>query len=155
MLHICPETNGVEEKSSHIPLYFQTLSLHLLNERLHTVFLDLLFSVQTKLLLYFKFYRKTVGIPSCLTRYHVTLHCTVSGDHVLDNTGQYMTDMRLAVCSWRSVIECVSRSLLYDFPYFFRKYGSLSRILLLLFSRSTKLRFVSTFWYKVFSSFMF
>ena len=48
-----------------------------------------------------------------------------------------MADMRLAVCCWRSVIECVGRRLLYGFPYFFQKYGFLSRILL-LFSRDLR-----------------
>ena len=60
-----------------------------------------------------------MGIPSSLTRNHVTLHCAVSWNHILDNTCQHMADMRLAVCCWRSVIECVSRAFFTVFHTFF------------------------------------
>ena len=83
----------------HIPIFT------FINKRNQTVFLYLLLTIQAKQLLYFKLYRETMGIPACLTRNHAALHCAVSGDHVFDDTGQYVADMRLAVGSWRSVIK--------------------------------------------------
>ena len=44
--------------------------------------------------------------------YDVTLHGPVSRNHILDNTGQYMTDVRLAICGRRSVVEHVIGSTL-------------------------------------------
>ena len=57
-----------------------------------------------------KLYRKSVGIPSGLTRNHIALHGAVSRDHILDNTGKYVSDMRFSVCGRRSVIEYVRGS---------------------------------------------
>ncbi len=51
-----------------------------------------------------------MGIPACLTRYHIPLHSTVSRDHIFNDTGQDMSDMRLAVCGWRAIIKCISRT---------------------------------------------
>ena len=47
-------------------------------------------------------------IPSSLTRNHITLHCSVSWNHILNNSCKYMSNMWLTISSWRSVIECVS-----------------------------------------------
>ena len=53
-----------------------------------------------------------MGIPAGLTGYHISLHGTVSGDHILNNTGQHMSDVRLTICSRRSVIKGIGRSFL-------------------------------------------
>ena len=51
-------------------------------------------------------------IPSGFTRHIFSLHCLKSRDHILDRTRLHMTDMRLAVGGWWSVIERVSLALL-------------------------------------------
>ena len=48
-----------------------------------------------------------MGIPSGLSGNHISLHGPVSGDHVLDDTGQHMADVGLAVGCGRSVVEYV------------------------------------------------
>ena len=106
IIHISPETNGAGEILPH-SFVFPDALFTFLDERLNTVLLDLLFSVETKKLLDLKLYRKSVGIPSSLTRNHIALHGAVSRDHILDDTGKYVSDMRLAVCGRRSVIKYV------------------------------------------------
>ena len=72
----------------------------------------LILSIQSKKFLHFDFYRKTVGIPACLTRNIFALHRLISRNHILNNTCQNVSDMWLSVCSWWSVIEGVSLSFL-------------------------------------------
>ena len=109
VIHISPETNGAGEILPHSFVFPDTL-FTFLDERLNTVLLDLLFSVESKKLLNLKLYRKSVGIPTGLTRNHIPLHGAVSRDHILDNTGKYVSDMRFSVCGRRSVIEYVRGS---------------------------------------------
>ena len=111
MFHICPESNGSGEIFPHA-LIFPYRFFTFFDERLHTVLFDLLFSIQPKHLFHFKLNRQSVGIPSCLTRYIIALHGLVTRDHILDDTGQYMSDMRFSVCGRRSVIKSISRSFL-------------------------------------------
>jgi len=66
--------------------------------------------VQTQKLFYFQLNGKTMGIPSGFTRNHISFHGAITGDHILNDTGLHMSDMRLSVCSRRSVIECVGLS---------------------------------------------
>ena len=46
-----------------------------------------------------------MSVPASLTRYLIAFHSTVSWYHILDSTSENVTDMRLAVSRWRSVIE--------------------------------------------------
>ena len=84
----------------------------MLNKRLKSVLLNLFFSVKTEFLLYFKFNRKSVSIPSCLSRHHISLHGTVSRNHIFYNTCKHMSDMRLSVSRRRSVIKCIGFAVL-------------------------------------------
>ena len=61
-----------------------------------------------------------MGIPSRFTGYILSLHGLVSGNHVLDHTGQHMTDMRLAVCSRRSIVKSIGLALLTIFHGFLK-----------------------------------
>ena len=45
--------------------------------------------------------------PAGLADDMAALHRTVTRHHILDNTGQDMTDVRLAVGCGRSVIKCI------------------------------------------------
>src|SRR5699024_3481069 len=110
MFHICPETNCSGEIFPHSFIFPDTL-FTFVDERDESVLFDLFFSVQTKKLLYLEFYRKTMGIPSCLSRHHFSFHRLVSRDHIFDDTCQYVSDMRFSICSRRSVIECVRLTL--------------------------------------------
>ena len=69
------------------------------------------FPSRPKHLFHFELDRKSVGIPSSLTRNILALHGLITRDHILDGTCLYMTDMRLAVGCWRSIIKGVSLSL--------------------------------------------
>ena len=106
IVHIGPESNGVGEILPHA-LVLPDAFLTFLNERLQTVLLNLLFAVQSQLLLNLQLHRQAVCVPSGLSRHHISLHGPVSGNHILDYTGLHMADMRLAVGSWRSVIKYI------------------------------------------------
>ena len=82
----------------------------MLDKRLQTVLLDLFLSVKAEHLFNLKLYRKSVCIPSCLSRYHISLHGTVTRDHILDYAGKHMADMGLSVCCRRAVIEYIGLS---------------------------------------------
>src|SRR5699024_3430597 len=51
-----------------------------------------------------------VGIPSGLSWNHIAFHGPVSGDHILDNTGEHMADVRFSISGRRSVIEGIGRT---------------------------------------------
>ena len=132
IIHISPETNGAGEILPH-SFVFPDALFTFVNERLNTVLLDLLFSVETKKLLDLKLYRKSVGIPAGFTRNHVSFHGAVSRDHVFDDTGKYVSDMRLAVCSRRSVIEHVWGSFSAAVDTFFKDFFVFPEFLNLFF----------------------
>src|SRR5699024_12721984 len=50
---------------------------------------------------------ESMCVPSGLSRHHPAFHRAVSRDHILDNTGEYVADMRFSVCCRRSVVENV------------------------------------------------
>ena len=110
IVHICPEANGAGEFLPHAFVFPDTL-FTVLDERLKAILLDLLLAIQAKHLLYFQLNRESVGIPACLTRNHAAFHGAVTRDHVFDDTGQYVADMRLAVCGRRAIVEGVGRTL--------------------------------------------
>ena len=109
MFHIGPETNSRREIFPHSFVFPDTF-FTFIDKWFYTIFFNLIFSVKAEQLFYFQLYRQSVSIPSCLTRNHVALHCTVSRNHILDYTGKYMADVRFAVCSGRSIIECIGFS---------------------------------------------
>ena len=106
IVHIRPEADGLGEILPHALISPYAL-LALLDEGLQTVLLDLLLAVETQLLLDLQLHGQTVSIPSCLARYLVALHRAVARDHVLDDTRQDMSYMRLAVGRRRTVVEHV------------------------------------------------
>ena len=104
MIHIRPESDRVGEGAPHA-FIFPDGFLAFLNEGFHPVLLDLLLAVQAKLLLHLDLDRKAVGIPSGLPRDLLALHRMIARNRILDDTGQNMPDMRLAVGGRRAVIE--------------------------------------------------
>ena len=114
MLHICPESNRAGEILPH-SFVFPYALFTFIDERLQSVSLNLVFSIQTKQLFYLQLYRQTMCVPSCLTRNFIPFHCAVSRNHVLDDTCQNMTDMRLSICCRRSIIKGVLRTSLFLF----------------------------------------
>ena len=111
IFHIRPKTDGEGEILPH-SLVFPNALLAFLDERLKSVFLDLLLAVKTEQLLDLKLNRETVSVPACLTGNLIAFHCAVTWNKILDNTGKNVTDMRLAVGCRRSVIENIGRTLL-------------------------------------------
>ena len=53
-----------------------------------------------------------MGIPSSLSGHHIALHGTVSGNHVLDDTGQHVLDMGLSISGWRAIIKGIGLAFL-------------------------------------------
>ena len=117
IIHIGPETNRTGEILPH-PFIFPDTFLTLGDKRIQTILLNLFLTIQSQQLFHFQFYRKSMGIPACLSRYHISFHGTVPGDHILDDTGKHVTNMGLTVCSGRSVIKSIGRSFLSVFHAF-------------------------------------
>ena len=79
-----------------------------------------------------------MSIPAGLSWNLVALHGAVSRDHILDDTGQYMADVRFAIGSWRAIIKHVGwmtfmifDTLLEDiiiFPEFFHFFLTLHKL---------------------------
>ena len=104
VLHIRPEADSAGEILPHA-LVFPNAFLTLGDKGIDTVGFDLLLAVQAKKLLYLQFNGQTVGIPARLTGNVVSLHAAVAGDHILDNAGQHVTDVGLAVGGGGTVVE--------------------------------------------------
>ena len=131
IIHISPETDFSGKFFPHsfvLPYRLFTFA----DKGIQTISFNLLFSVNSQLLLNLKLNRKTMGIPSCLTDNLMTLHCLISWNHILNNTGKYMSDMWLTVCCWRSVIECINRTSLFFFNGFFENFILFPKIQCLL-----------------------
>ena len=117
VLHVSPEADRAGEILPH-PFVFPHTLFTFVDERLQTVFLDLVLSVQPERFLDLELDRQSVGIPPCLSRNHVSLHRAVARDHVLDDTCEHVSDMRFAVCCRRAVVEDVVRASLALFDTF-------------------------------------
>ena len=104
MLHICPEAYYIGEFLPHALVLPNRLTA-LLNKWLNAVLLNLLLAIQAQQLLNLQLNRQTVGIPTSLAENLLPLHRLVTRQHILDNTSQHMTDMRLAVGSRRAIIK--------------------------------------------------
>ncbi len=109
VIHISPETNGAGKILPH-SLVFPDALFTFGDERIQTILLNLLFSVQSQKLFYFQLYRQSVGIPSCFSRYIVAFHGAVSRNHILDNTSEHVSDMWFSICGRRSIIEGIGRA---------------------------------------------
>ena len=106
----------------------------MLDKWLKTILFNLFLAIKSELLFNFKLNRKTMCIPSCLTWNHVSFHCTVSWNHILNNSCKDMTDMRLTVSRWRTIIECICLSLFTIFNTFFKNVIFFPELLDLFFS---------------------
>ena len=106
IIHIRPEADRRGEILPHA-LVLPDRFLTFFKERLQTVCLDLVLTFNTDCLFNFQLNRQTVGIPTGLTDNMAALHRTVTRHHILDNTGQNVTDVRLAVGSGRTVVKRV------------------------------------------------
>ena len=109
VVHVGPEADDFREVFPHA-LVFPDGLFAFGDERLETVLFDLLLAVEAELLLDFDLDRKTVGIPAGFPGDEIVLHGAVPRDHVLDDTGQDVTDVRFAVRGGRAVIEDVGRT---------------------------------------------
>ena len=118
IIHVRPETNGTGEILPH-PLVFPYTFLALPDKGIKSVLFDLFLAVKSQFLLHFQFNGKSMGIPACFSGNHVAFHGTVSWDHILDHSGKHVSDMRLAVCRGRAVIEGIGRAFLSVFHTLF------------------------------------
>ena len=124
IIHIRPEAHGAGEILPH-PLVLPDAFLALVDEGGEAVFLDLLLAVQPQKLLHFQFHRQAVGIPTGFPGHHVALHGAVAGDHILDDAGENVADMGLAVGGGRAVVKDVG------LPFFPQLHAFLEDMLLL------------------------
>ena len=107
VFHIGPETDLGGEILPHALVLPDTL-LAVINKGSQSVLLDLLFSVEAEFLLDFYLHRQTVCVPSRLTGDHLPFHGMIAWNHILDDTRQHMSDMRLAVGCRRAVIKDIA-----------------------------------------------
>ena len=77
----------------------------LLNKRLDAVLLDVLLAVHAELFLHLELDGQTVSVPAGFARGVIALHRLEARNNILHDARENMTDMRLAVCGGRSVIE--------------------------------------------------
>ena len=108
VVHIGPEADGGGEILPHA-LVFPHAFLALLDEGSQTVLLDLFLAVQSQQLFHLDLHRQAVGVPAGLAGDHAALHGVVAGDHILDDAGQHVADVRLAVGRGRAVVKHVGR----------------------------------------------
>ena len=118
VIHVSPESDLTGELLPHsliLPYWFLTLA----DERLDSVFLDLLLAIDSYLFLYLKLNRETVCIPACFTDNLVALHSLISWNHILDNTSKHVTYMRFSISCWWTVIEGICWQILLFFNTLF------------------------------------
>ena len=111
IIHVRPEADLTGELLPHSLIAPYRL-FTFLDKGLDPVFLDLLLSVNADLLLDLQLHRKSGGIPAGLTDDLESLHGLIPRNHILDDTGQHMTDMGLSVCCRRAVIEGIGGKIL-------------------------------------------
>ena len=119
LVHVGPESDRAGEVLPHT-LIFPDALLALADKGIQSVLLDLLLPVQPKELFHLQLHRQPVRVPARLSGNHIALHGAVSGNHVLDHTGQHMSDMGHAVSRGRPVIKGVGRPLLSVFHTLFK-----------------------------------
>ena len=104
IVEVQPETDA---PGQFVPLcfLFPNAFAALLIELGNAIFLNLLFLLDTKRFFYLNFNRQTVGVPAGFTLNAVTLHGTQATNQIFDGSRNDMMDARLAVCSWRPLIE--------------------------------------------------
>ena len=105
VLHVSPEAYHIGEFLPHALVLPNGLTA-LLDKRLNAVLLNLLLAVQSQKLLNLQLYRQAVGIPASLAENLLALHGLVTRQHILDDAGQHMADVRLAVGSRRTIVKC-------------------------------------------------
>ena len=106
VIHVSPETDGTGEILPHALIFPHTL-FAAVDKGFQTVFLDLLFTVQTQQFFHFQLYGQAVGIPTGLTGHVIALHGAIAGNHVLDGAGLHMANVGLTVGRGRTVIKSV------------------------------------------------
>ena len=104
MLHIRPEAHLAGELLPDFLVAPHRLAT-LFDEGLHAVSLDFLLALNADFLLDLELDRKAVCIPACLSRDILSLHGAIARNHILDNAGLNVADVRSAVCGRRSVVE--------------------------------------------------
>ena len=104
VVHVRPEADDAGEILPHA-LVLPDALLALLDEGLDAVSLDLVLALDADGLLDLQLNGQSVGVPAGLAGDLVSLHGAVARNHVLDDTGQHVADVGLAVGGRRSVIE--------------------------------------------------
>ena len=109
VVHVGPEADDLGEVFPHALVLPDGL-FAFGDERLETILFDLLLAVEAEFLLDFDLNGQAVSVPAGLPGDEVVLHGAVPRDHVLDDTGQHVTDVRFAVRGGRTVVEDVGRT---------------------------------------------
>ena len=104
ILHVRPEGDAVGHLLP-LGLILPDRFFALLDERLHAVSLDLLFSVQAEHLFDLQLNGQAVGVPAGLAQNVIALHGLVPRDEILDGARLDVADVRAAVRGRRTVEE--------------------------------------------------
>ena len=103
-IHIAPIADAVGHGLPFARIFPDGL-LALFDERLDAVIFNVLFVVEPESLFHFQLDGQAVGIPARLAQDVATLHGLVTGDDVLDDAGEDVPDVRLAVRRRGTVIK--------------------------------------------------
>ena len=104
IVHVRPEADGVRKVLPHL-LVFPDALLALFQKRLDAVLFDLLLAADAELLFHLDLHGQAVRVPARLARDIVPLHRAVTRNEVLDDAGDHMPDVRLAVGGRRTVVK--------------------------------------------------
>ena len=104
MLHVRPEADLAGKALPDFLITPHGLAA-LFDEGLDAVRLDFILALDADFLLDLELDRQTMGVPARLSRDILSLHRVVARNHVLDDTGLDVADVRLAVCGRRPVVE--------------------------------------------------
>ena len=104
VFHIYPISNLVSHFFPNMNILENTV-FTFFNKFFYAIILNLFFSWNSKFLFNFKFYWKSMCIPSSFTRYIITFHNFVSWNYILHYSCFYMSYMWHSICCWRSIIK--------------------------------------------------
>ena len=133
MIHVGPETYSAGKILPHA-FVFPHAFFAFIDKWNQTIFLNLLFSIQTEHLLNFQFHRQTMGIPSGLSWHLIAFHRLITRNHIFDDTGQHVANMGFSVSRRRSVVKRIFRSILPGFDTLFENVIFLPEFFNFLFS---------------------
>ena len=104
VVHIHPVSYLASKVFPHRLIFPNRLTTKV-NKLLNAIIFNIFFAVETKFFFHLNLDRKAVCIPTCLTKDVISLHCLEAWNNIFHCTSKHMTNMRFAICSWRSIMQ--------------------------------------------------